>query len=105
MEQVGDDMLLPQMLGDDGSDMVVGEATITDGARPNRQIGAIVAPPLTATSPHIAVGGEIDLFEGIDKCRAQRFAMTKRPMTEINSVFRCIHGGIIQYRYCYTWAD
>jgi len=105
VEQVGDDMLLPQMLGDDGSDMVVGEATITDGPRPNRQIGTVVTPPLAATGPHIAMGAEIGVLKGIDKCRAQCFAMTKRPMTEINSVFRCIHGGIIQYRYCYTWAD
>ncbi len=66
MEQGVDDLLLPKMLGDDGSDMVVGEATITDGPRPNRQIGAVVAPSLATTGPHIATCGEIGLFKGID---------------------------------------
>jgi len=54
------------MLGNDGGDMVVREAAIADGTGPNRQIGAIVAPPLTATSPHIAVGGEVGLLKRID---------------------------------------
>ena len=66
MEQVGDDMLLPQMLGNDGGDMVVREAAIADRTGPNRQIGTVVAPPLTATGPHIAVGGEIGLFKCVD---------------------------------------
>ena len=66
MEQGFDDVLLPQMLVYDGSDVVMGEATIADWTGPNRQIGTIVAPPLTATSPHIAVGGEVGLLKRID---------------------------------------
>jgi hypothetical protein len=66
MEQVFDNLLLAQMLGDDGGDVVVGEATIAKGPRPNGQIGAVVAPPLTATGPHIATCAEIGLFKGID---------------------------------------
>ena len=66
MEQGFDDVLLAKMGVYDGGDMVVSEAAITDGTGPNRQIGTVVAPPLTATGPHIAMGGEIGLFEGID---------------------------------------
>lgn len=66
MEQGVDNLLLTQMLGDDGGDMVVGQATIANGPRPNGQIGAVVAPSLTATSPHIATCSEIGLLKGID---------------------------------------
>ena len=66
MEQGFDDVLLAKMRVYDGGDMVVREATIADRTGPNRQIGTVVAPPLTATGPHIAMGGEIGLFEGID---------------------------------------
>jgi hypothetical protein len=66
MEQGFDNLLLTQMLGDDGSDMVVGEATVAKGPRPNRQIGTIIAPPLAATSPHIATCAEIGLFKRVD---------------------------------------
>jgi hypothetical protein len=66
VEQGFDDVLLAKMRVYDGGDMVVREATIADRTGPNRQIGTVVAPPLTATGPHIAMGGEIGLFEGID---------------------------------------
>lgn len=66
MEQGFDDVLLAKMCVYDGGDMVVSEVTIADRTGPNRQIGTVVAPPLTATGPHIAMGGEIGLFEGID---------------------------------------
>ncbi len=66
MEQGFDDVLLAQMLGNDGGDMVVSEATIADRTGPNGQIGTIIAPPLTATGPHITVGGEIGLLKRVD---------------------------------------
>jgi hypothetical protein len=66
MEQGFDDVLLAKMGVYDGGDMVVGEAAIADGSRPNRHIRAVVAPPLTATGPHIAVGGEIGLLKCVD---------------------------------------
>lgn len=66
MEQGFDDVLLAKMGVYDGGDMVVSEATIANGSRPNGQIGTVVAPPLTATGPHIAVGGEIGLLKCID---------------------------------------
>jgi hypothetical protein len=66
MEQGVDNLLLTQMLGDNGGYMVVGEATVANGPRPNGQIGAVVAPPLTATGTHIATCAEIGLLNGID---------------------------------------
>jgi len=66
MEQGVDNLLLTQMLGDDSSDMVVGEATVAKGPRPNRQIGTVVTPPLAATGPYIAMGAEIGVLKGID---------------------------------------
>lgn len=100
MEQVGDDMLLPQMLGNDGGDVVVGEATIADGAGPNRQIGTVVAASLAPTGAHVATCREVGFFEGVDERRAQRFAVTKRPMTEVNSVFWCVHEGHYTISLC-----
>jgi hypothetical protein len=66
VEQGFDDVLLAKMRVYDGGDMVVREATITDGTGPNRQIGTVVAPPLTATGSHIAMGGEIGLLKCVD---------------------------------------
>ena len=66
MEQGFDDVLLAEMGVYDGGDMVVGEATVANGPRPNGQIGAVVAPPLTATGTHIATCSEIGLLNGID---------------------------------------
>lgn len=66
MEQGVDDLLLAEMLSDDGGDVVVGEAAVADWSRPNRQIRTVVAPPLAATGPHITTCAEIGLCEGID---------------------------------------
>ena len=92
MEEFADNRLLSQVLLHNLLDARDGEVAIADGAWPDGQIGTIVTAPLAATGAHVTDVIECSGADGIDEGRAEHFAATKWPMTEIDTKLVCSHG-------------